>query len=98
VVLIRTPDGLGSGVVLDAAGNIVTNAHVAGAATRFQVQLTGDPTLRSARLIGSYPADDLAVIQPDETSGLKPDLRGLTRHPVQLENRIRLVRQRHFVT
>lgn len=72
VVLIRTPDGLGSGVVLDAAGNIVTNAHVAGAATRFQVQLTGDPTLRSARLIGSYPADDLAVIQPDETSGLKP--------------------------
>src|SRR5580692_7235417 len=33
VVLIRTPDGLGSGVVLDQAGNIVTNAHVAGSAT-----------------------------------------------------------------
>ena len=30
VVAIRTPDGLGSGVVLDRAGNIVTNAHVAG--------------------------------------------------------------------
>src|SRR5262249_18318346 len=33
VVLIRTADGLGSGVVLDRAGNIVTNAHVAGQAT-----------------------------------------------------------------
>ncbi|HEV2536082.1 MAG TPA: hypothetical protein VGU21_01075 [Streptosporangiaceae bacterium] len=30
VVLIRTADGLGSGVVLDSKGNIVTNAHVAG--------------------------------------------------------------------
>ena len=33
VVLIRTADGLGSGVVFDRAGNIVTNAHVAGQAT-----------------------------------------------------------------
>ena len=30
VVLIRTENGLGSGVVLDRSGNIVTNAHVAG--------------------------------------------------------------------
>ena len=33
MVQIRTPDGLGSGVVLDTDGNIVTNAHVAGNAT-----------------------------------------------------------------
>src|SRR5437764_463804 len=38
VVLIRTASGLGSGVVLDDKGNIVTNAHVAGEATSFQVQ------------------------------------------------------------
>ena len=37
VVLIRTENGLGSGVVLDTKGNIVTNAHVAGDATKFQV-------------------------------------------------------------
>ena len=41
VVLIRTPDGLGSGVVLDRSGNIVTNAHVAGSATKFGVQVAG---------------------------------------------------------
>jgi S1-C subfamily serine protease len=72
VVLIRTPDGLGSGVVLDRSGNIVTNAHVAGTATKFQVQVAGDTSPRSARLVGSYPPDDLAVIRADDPEGLQP--------------------------
>jgi putative serine protease PepD len=72
VVLIRTASGLGSGVVLDDKGNIVTNAHVAGNATRFEVQLSGDPQPREARLVGSYPASDLAVIQVDDRAGLVP--------------------------
>ena len=72
VVLIRTPDGLGSGVVLDQKGNIVTNAHVAGNATTFQVQVSGDPAPREARLVGSYAPDDLAVIRVDNPSGLAP--------------------------
>jgi S1-C subfamily serine protease len=72
VVLIRTAGGLGSGVVLDDAGNIVTNAHVAGDATSFQVQLADDPQPRPARLVGAYPAGDLAVIRAEDPSGLKP--------------------------
>ncbi len=72
MVQIRTPAGLGSGVVLDTAGNIVTNAHVAGNATTFQVQVAGDPTPRTAKLIGSYPPDDLAVIRVDNPAGLQP--------------------------
>jgi S1-C subfamily serine protease len=72
VVLIRTPDGLGSGVVLDRSGNIVTNAHVAGNATKFQVQVAGDTAPRTARLVGTYPPDDLAVIRADDASGLQP--------------------------
>jgi S1-C subfamily serine protease len=71
VVLIRTASGLGSGVVLDTKGNIVTNAHVAGNARDFQVQLAGNTSPRSATLVGTYPADDLAVIRVDNTSGLK---------------------------
>lgn len=51
VVLIRTPGGLGSGVILDGKGNIVTNAHVTGNAARFQIQLADDPAPRSARLV-----------------------------------------------
>jgi putative serine protease PepD len=72
VVAIRTADGLGSGVVLDSGGNIVTNAHVAGDATSFQVQLASDPSPRPARLVGTYPADDLAVIRAENPDGLTP--------------------------
>ena len=72
VVLIRTENGLGSGVVLDRSGNIVTNAHVAGDATKFQVQVAGDTAPRSARLVGSYPPDDLAVIRVGNPAGLQP--------------------------
>jgi S1-C subfamily serine protease len=72
VVLISTTEGLGSGVVLDRSGNIVTNAHVAGGATDFKVQVPGDPAPRSASLVGSYPPDDLAVIRVADASGLQP--------------------------
>ncbi len=54
VVLISTGEGLGSGVVLDRSGNIVTNAHVAGNASTFKVQVPGDPAPRTASLVGSY--------------------------------------------
>jgi S1-C subfamily serine protease len=72
VVLIRTPDGLGSGVVLDRSGNILTNAHVAGNATTLHVETAGDPAPRTARLVGAYPPGDLAVIRVDAPSGLAP--------------------------
>jgi putative serine protease PepD len=72
VVLISTTEGLGSGVVLDQSGNIVTNAHVAGDATEFKVQVPGDPAPRTAHLVGSYPPDDLAVIRVADSSGLRP--------------------------
>jgi S1-C subfamily serine protease len=63
VVEIKTASGLGSGVVYDTAGHIVTNAHVVGTATSFQVLLAGSASPLPARLTGSYPPDDLAVIQ-----------------------------------
>jgi len=71
VVLIRTTNGLGSGVVLDDKGNIVTNAHVAADATEFQVQVVGQAEPRPAKLVGSYRPDDLAVIRADP-AGLTP--------------------------
>jgi S1-C subfamily serine protease len=40
-MLIRTSEGLGSWVVLGRSGKIVTNAHVAGSATKFQAQAGG---------------------------------------------------------
>src|SRR5262249_51747670 len=72
VVEIRTASGLGSGVVYDAAGHIVTNAHVVGSATSFQVVLAGSAKPLPAKLTGSYPPDDLAVIQVSGAAHLVP--------------------------
>src|SRR5262245_30708990 len=72
VVEIKTASGLGSGVVYDTAGHIVTNAHVVGSATSFQVVLAGSAKPLPAHLTGSYPPDDLAVIQVSGAAHLVP--------------------------
>src|SRR3954466_6705373 len=65
VVQIETPEGLGSGIIFDTKGNIVTNYHVVGNAKTFTVT-TYAPTKRlTGKLVGSFPADDLAVIKVD---------------------------------
>jgi S1-C subfamily serine protease len=71
VVEITTDRGLGSGVVYDTAGHIVTNAHVVDGSTRFQVTLADGRRL-AATLVGKYPADDLAVIEIDGRGLPKP--------------------------
>jgi S1-C subfamily serine protease len=62
VVQIQTARGLGSGVVYDRDGDIVTNAHVAGTAHQFLVTLPGGKRERAA-LVGADPRTDLAVIR-----------------------------------
>ncbi len=62
VVQIRTPVALGSGVVFDGRGDVVTNAHVVDSATRFVVMLaSGDE--HPATLVGRDVGMDLAVIR-----------------------------------
>ncbi|WP_329131007.1 trypsin-like peptidase domain-containing protein [Streptomyces sp. NBC_01476] len=73
VVQITTKSDLGSGVVYDDKGDIVTNAHVVGNATTFQVSLATGGSPLAARLISSFPANDLAVIRLTSPPGdLKP--------------------------
>ncbi|SEN71019.1 S1C family serine protease [Actinacidiphila rubida] len=73
VVSITTDQGLGSGVVYDSKGDIVTNAHVVGNSTTFEVSLATGGNPLGAKLVSSYPAGDLAVIRLDSVpSGLKP--------------------------
>ena len=61
VVEVETPVGLGSGVVLDSKGDVVTNNHVVGAYTRFVVTDSTGKTY-PATLVGKFVPDDLAVI------------------------------------
>ena len=61
-IVTNSGEGLGSGVILDSRGYIVTNNHVVTGAQRIQVTLF-DGTSLSAQLVGADPLDDLAVIK-----------------------------------
>jgi putative serine protease PepD len=69
VVQIRTSVGLGSGVVYDRDGHVVTNAHVVAGSKAFRVTLA-DGSRHSATLRGVYRPGDLAVIRLD---GARPE-------------------------
>jgi S1-C subfamily serine protease len=72
VVQIQASSDLGSGVVYDDKGHIVTNAHVVGDEKTFQVTTANSEDTLTASLVYSYPAQDLAVIKLDKVpDGLK---------------------------
>ena len=61
VVQIQSPQGLGSGIVYDARGDIVTNNHVVAGGGPYTV--TAGSHTYPAQLVGSFPPDDLAVVR-----------------------------------
>ncbi len=63
---------LGSGVVVDRAGYILTNNHVVDKADRIQVKFMGDTTEYDAKVVGVDAATDLAVIRVEGKSNLAP--------------------------
>ncbi|MBR3314441.1 MAG: trypsin-like peptidase domain-containing protein [Atopobiaceae bacterium] len=69
-VNVETPEGagIGSGVVLDTDGNIITNWHVAGDATSISVVIDG--VTYDATLVGGDPSSDIAVIRADLNGAL----------------------------
>jgi S1-C subfamily serine protease len=70
VVQISTDQGLGSGIIFDAAGDVVTNYHVVAGATSYQVT-TYSGSKQNATLVGTYQAGDIAVLRIT-ASGLRP--------------------------
>jgi S1-C subfamily serine protease len=63
VVQIQSPGGLGSGVVFDSNGDIVTNNHVV--AGRGPYTVTAGAHSYGASLVGRFAPDDLAVVRVD---------------------------------
>lgn len=56
---------LGSGVIVDKRGYILTNNHVVDQATKVQVVFDGESTPYTAKVIGTDEETDLAVIKID---------------------------------
>jgi len=61
---------LGSGVVVDRAGYILTNNHVVDKADRIQVKFAGDPSQYDAKVVGTDVQTDLAVIRVEGKKNL----------------------------
>jgi serine protease Do len=61
--------GLGTGMLMDAQGHILTNHHVAGGATKIEV-LLANGSKYAARLVGTDPKTDLAVIKIEAKEAL----------------------------
>lgn len=57
----RVQSALGSGVIVDAAGHVITNHHVIKDATQINVQLA-DGRVTSATIVGRDPDTDLALL------------------------------------
>ncbi|MFJ8214235.1 S1C family serine protease [Streptomyces sp. NPDC096033] len=71
--------GTGSGIVITADGEIVTNNHVVNGASEIQVTMS-DGKKYTARTVGTDPDKDLALIKLQGASGLKPAKLGNSDH------------------
>ena len=68
----RKEEALGSGVVVDKAGYILTNNHVVDKADIIKVKFAGDATEYPAKVVGVDPQTDLAVIHVEGKHDLTP--------------------------
>ncbi|MBO1740861.1 S1C family serine protease [Leifsonia sp. TF02-11] len=75
-VTASSEGGTGSGVVLSSDGYILTNTHVVtldGAASNVSISVTdNDGKIYTAKIVGTDPTTDLAVIKLDGASGMTP--------------------------
>lgn len=66
----------GTGIVLTADGQVLTNAHVVEGATSVTVTLSGETSARRAVVIGANTAQDIALLQVTDVDGLHPAIIG----------------------
>ncbi|RCH65956.1 serine protease [Streptomyces sp. SDr-06] len=64
-------ESTGAGVIITSKGEIITNNHVISGATSVKVKLSNGKSY-TAKVVGTDPDKDLALIKLDGASGLKP--------------------------
>lgn len=63
---VEIPQGQGSGFVYDDKGHIITNYHVVQGGDNFVVTFYNDPKQYKAKLVGTAPDKDVAVLKLSE--------------------------------
>ena len=63
----RVERGVGSGVIVSADGTVLTNHHVVDGAEKIMVQMNDNKTYE-AKIVGSDPPSDLAVLKIDNVN------------------------------
>jgi serine protease Do len=69
----RRGQGLGTGFIISSDGYIATNEHVVGGMQRIRVRMADDRTF-AAKLIGTDPKTDVALIKIEPPAGGLPSL------------------------
>jgi S1-C subfamily serine protease len=70
VVSIRTSQGAGTGMILSADGDVLTNAHVLEGASSVKVTLFKETRPKDADVLGTDRSADLAIVKIRGASGL----------------------------
>jgi S1-C subfamily serine protease len=60
-------EAIGSGLVIDSQGDILTNNHVVSGASSLKVEFS-DGSTYAAHVVGTAPQDDLAIVKSDAPS------------------------------
>jgi S1-C subfamily serine protease len=63
-------EGAGTGMIISSSGYVLTNNHVIANSTSIRVEIGGDGSSHTAKVVGYDVADDVALIKIDDVSGL----------------------------
>jgi len=66
-----TGEAAGTGMILTADGEVLTNNHVIDGATAIRVEIVGTGETHSAKVLGYDVVDDVALLKIDGVSGLE---------------------------
>ena len=70
VLAFQQAEAAGTGIVLKANGEILTNNHVIDGATKITVTVIATGRSYTAKVVGTDASDDIAILQLDSASGL----------------------------
>jgi len=71
VLQYQGAEAAGTGIILTSSGEVLTNNHVIDGATSIKVTVVSTGATYTAKVVGTDPSDDVAVLQLQGASGLQ---------------------------